>query len=740
MDIVMEQITGYIESIVYLNSENGFVVAKLKENDKDQLIIIVGSIPSIQVGESIQCQGDWKYHNRFGKQFEVKDHQIKIPADLMAIKKYLESGLIKGIGPVYAQKIIKYFKEDTLKIIDETPKALLEISGIGKKRVDIIIKCWQEQKHVRDVMIFLRSCNVSPAYAQKIYKTYGNESIERVKQNPYQLAFDITGIGFKMADSIAINLGFELTSEKRIEAGIEHVLWEMTSHGHTCFPKIEFLPQAQSILDVHEDLICNKLDKLIKSKKVEVSIINTDDGKKEFIFLRSMFFYEKSIANHLNRIKNSKSSIRDVFVEKAITWVQEKFKIKLANMQLQAVESAIKDKMHIITGGPGTGKSTITNAILAILEKVTGKILLAAPTGRAAKRLMEITRKKAFTIHSLLEYDFTTGGFKKNIQNPLKCNLLIIDEASMIDTSLMFHLLSAIPDTTRVIFVGDIDQLPSVGPGNVLRDIIASNAISVTYLDRIYRQAAGSKIILNAHKINKGEFPYLDRDEMSDFLYIESKEPQDILNLILSLVKDDIPKNKKFDPIKDIQVLSPMKKGIIGIENLNRSLQNLLNPSKNPLIRAGMAFHVNDKVMQIKNNYDKDVFNGDVGKIVGIDRTEQEIEVNFDDKIVVYDFSELDELVLAYAVSVHKYQGSECPCIVIPIHTTHFKLLYRNLLYTAITRGKKYVVIVGTKKALAIAIKNNEVKKRYTALSQAIKVEFSKPFYETMLPGDRESK
>ncbi len=707
----MEELTGHIESILYANPENSFTVAKLQSPKYDKLITLVGFFPSLLSGESISCQGEWTIHPQYGKQFEAKEHTIQPPSDIIGIQKYLESGLVKGIGPVYAKKIVDRFKEETLTIIDNSSHRLLEISGIGKKKVKQIKECWEGQRQIRQVMIFLRGHGVSPGYAQKIYKTYGNESIEKVKLAPYQLAKDIFGIGFKIADNIAQNLGHSKTCEERIEAGIEHILWELSNEGNTCYPKEGLIAKVGELLEIAASLVEEKLKHLInKNELIE----------DRYIFLKSLYTYEQSIAQQIHRLLSTPVSFRQIDVRKAVDWAEHQLHLSLALQQKVAVEHALQEKMHIVTGGPGTGKSTITNVILTILGKLTNKILLAAPTGRAAKRLIEITKKRSVTIHSLLEFDFVTGLFKRNENNPLICDLLIIDEASMIDTFLMASLLQAVPSHARILFIGDIDQLPSVGAGNVLKDMIASCKISTTRLIEIFRQGIGSRIVLNAHRINQGKFPDLSYQPTSDFRYYPFEEPSTIQQKILQLVKEELPKEKHFDPMKDIQVLSPMKKGAIGIEMLNHLLQQTLNPSIHPFYRGGRTFHVGDKVMQIRNNYNKKVFNGDIGKIIDIDSKEEKMLIDYEEKIVSYEFSELDEIVLAYAVSVHKYQGSESPCIVLPIHTSHFKLLYRNLLYTAITRGKKLVVLVGTKKSIAIAIKNEEVNTRYTGLQKTL--------------------
>lgn len=705
-----EPLSGYVDAIVYTQPENGFTVARLKEPKKKELSVIVGYLPGLQAGENVVCKGAWKIHPSHGRQFEVSEYTVESPSDILGIQKYLESGLVKGIGPAYAKKIVDYFGLDTLDVIDKTPHRLFEIDGLGKKKVGQIKECWSEQRSIRDVMVFLRAHGASPSYAQKIFKAYGDKSIAKVKENPYLLAKEVTGIGFKNADTIALKLGFALHSPERLAAGIEFVLWELANEGNTCYPITDFIPIAASVLEVEISLIEEALKRLVHTQLVE---------QEGLIWLKPYFAYEQGIARDLLRIIGANQALRPIDSGKAITWVQEKLSIQFAEHQKTAVIQALTDKLHIITGGPGTGKSTITKAILTITSKLTEKIFLAAPTGRAAKRLTQITGKLSFTIHALLEMDFTTGGFKRGKENPLDCDLLIVDESSMIDTSLMFHLLRAIPSRTRVLFVGDIDQLPSVGAGTVLRDLIGSGKIGVTYLTEIFRQAKDSKIITNAHKINHGEFPEISTAEWSDFHFIKSETPEEIRQVILQLVSEEIPKRWKCNPIDDIQVLSPMKKGIIGAEMLNEALQGLLNPSSKPVFRAGKRFHLHDKVMQIKNNYDKNVYNGDIGRIVRI--SEDRIVVLFDEKEVEYNFTDLDQLLLAYAVSVHKYQGSEAPCIVMPIHTTHFKLLHRNLLYTAVTRGKRQVYLVGCMKAIGIAVKNNQVQKRFTGLEKAIK-------------------
>ena len=722
----MEQIYGYIERISFQNPENGYTIAKLKISNKKDLVCIVGLLPSILPGETIRCFGEWKQHLIHGYQFSVDSYKTEAPSDVIGITKYLGSGLVKGIGPVYAKRIVEKFGSDTLNIIDNNPDELHEIPGLGKKRVERIKICWVDQRIIREIIIFLQTNGVSPSYAQKIFKTYGAKSIEKVKANPFSLAKDIFGIGFKTADEIAFKLGIEKDASQRIDSGIEFVLSELSSDGHVCYPIEEFFGESEKMLDVKRELIEARIKFLKEDERIELFDLIYGNAKVNFIWIRPLFLAEVGIAREIKKLLDHPCNLRTIDTEKALEWVQTHLNIKLAENQKLAVMRSLEQKVHIITGGPGTGKSTITNAILSVSSKLTSGILLAAPTGRAAKRMSEITGKKAQTIHSLLEFDYKTGGFKRNRKTPLECDLIIVDESSMIDTLLMNSLLKAIPPHARVIFVGDINQLPSVGPGNVLKDMIASNCLEVTQLNEIFRQAAGSRIIVNAHKINQGEFPDVRNLSDSDFFFLEAEEPEAVLKNIIQLVSVRLPRKYNFNVLDDIQVLAPMRKGVIGTENLNLVLQETLNGQNEPIFRAGKRFAVGDKVMQIKNDYKREIFNGDIGKITRIDSVDQQLIVTIDGREVIYEYSDLDELVLAYAVSIHKYQGSECPCIIIPVHTTHFKLLYRNLLYTGVTRGKKLVVLVGTKKAISIAVRNDEVRKRFTGLKQAL-IEINSP-------------
>ena len=712
---------GSIERITFHNHENAFTVAKLSLEDKpESLVCLVGEMPSIKVGETVRVVGKWSVNPIHGKQLEVSKIFYYTPKSKDAIQKYLESGLVKGLGPKYAKAIIKRFGEQSLEVIDENPDALLEVEGIGKKRVQSIKECWQKQKVVRQLMIFLQQFHVSPNLAQKIFKAYGKNSLEVLKSNPYAIASAIRGVGFKTADTLAQKMGISKSSDQRIQAGILFALSELAQDGHMCYLESDFLEYSAEVLELDQDLIQKQIKPLADEEKIIHLPLPYQGQLRHFIWLKNHYIAERGMAKELGRLKKASCPLRKIDNEKAITWAQTELDIELAEKQKSAVSKAVDEKFSIITGGPGTGKSTITKVILAIYKKIQARIMLAAPTGKAAKRLTEITTHHAKTIHSLLEYDFRIAGFKRNKENPLECDLIIIDEASMIDSFLMYQLLRALPDSAKVILIGDTHQLPSVGPGNVLKDFIASEKVPFTFLNEIFRQASSSQIVMNAHRINQGPFPHLFSGKDSDFFFIEAKEKELALETIVHLTTTRIPKKFRLDPLKDIQVLSPMKKGVIGCDNLNQQLQKSLNSHSSQSKDGIRGFYKGDKVMQLRNNYQKEVFNGDVGVVADIFFSDEELWVQMDDKKVCYTFSELDDLTLAYAVSVHKYQGSECPCIIMPIHNTHFMMLQRNLLYTAITRGKQLVVVVGTKQAIAMSVKNDSVQKRYTGLLNAL--------------------
>ena len=726
---MLEELKGQIERITYNNKETGYTVARVKIHGKPDLVTVVGNLMSPMPGEILSMKGEWTSHPKYGQQFKVVYYESSVPATVLGIRKYLGSGLIKGIGPVMAERIVKQFGNQTLDIIEDQAERLAEVEGIGKKRIGMIRQAWDDQKEIREVMLFLQSHGISSAYASRIYKHYGDRSIGIVRENPYRLAMDVFGIGFLTADKIAGQLGFSKDSHLRAEAGILFILNQLADDGHVYYPYEPLMEKCHEVLQIDYNIMTKALEGLVISGKIAIENLNNDtkntNKNNQAIYLSKFYFCEKRIAERIKLLISTPEILRPVQVEKAVEWVQKELSIQLAPNQLEAIRNALENKVLILTGGPGTGKTTIINAILKIFNAMGARCLLAAPTGRAAKRMTETTGIPAKTLHRLLEFSFQSGGFQKNEEKPLNCNVLIVDEASMIDTVLMHHLMKAVPPTASFILVGDVNQLPSVGPGNVLKDMISSGTVPVTTLTEIFRQAAESLIIVNAHRINQGNFPLLPSHDHSkspgDFYFIRQEDPKKVLNIILDLTCKRIPKRFGYDPFDQVQVLTPMHRGTLGAANLNYHLQQALNPKKDSLILGGRSFKIDDKVMQIRNNYDKKVFNGDIGRIKHIDADSKEFTILFDDRLVTYDFSELDEIVLAYAISVHKSQGSEYPVVVIPIITQHYILLQRNLIYTAVTRAKKLAVLVGTWKALAIGIKNDKTSKRYTLLKERLK-------------------
>jgi len=704
----MEYLSGVVERITFTNEENGFSVIKIKSKGFVDLVTVVGNLAAVNVGATIRLKGEWRYDSKFGKQFNVVDYRETVPATIAGIEKYLGSGLIKGIGPVYARRIVKHFKEDTLKVIEESPDYLINVGGIGQKRVDMIKKAWQEQKEIKNVMLFLQSNGVSTAYAVKIYKTYGNESINIVKTNPYRLADDIWGIGFKTADKIAQQLGFDKHSFERCRSGIVYVLNELSNGGHCFSTREQLLETTEKMLELERLLIEDTIDRMIEEKT-----IIPDEGNA--IYLPAFYYSEVGIAKRMKEILALESIYKSADTDDIIESIEREYQIKYDEVQVEAVKTAVSSKFMVLTGGPGTGKTTTTLAIIKIFQKLNAGILLAAPTGRAAKRMSEATGMEAKTIHRLLEYS-PLEGYKKNAESTLECDVLIIDETSMVDTILMYNLLKAVSNETVVILVGDVDQLPSVGAGNVLKDIIESGTVDVVKLTRIFRQAQGSAIITNAHRINKGETPNLKGGSKSDFFFVEEDEPQKVVETIKDLCVRRLPNYYKVDPVNDIQVLCPMQRGEAGAFNLNLILQEALNPGDVSIKYGGTVYKLKDKVMQIKNNYDKNVFNGDIGTITNIDTEDKTLIISFDGVDVEYDATELDEVVLAYATTVHKSQGSEYKIVVAPFTMQHYMMLQRNLLYTCVTRAKKILVLVGSRKAIGIAVSNNKTQKRNTML------------------------
>ena len=726
---MLTHLKGQIERITYTNEENGYSVVKLKVYGRADLVNAVGSMMAPTPGEILDLKGEWSNHPKFGEQFKITHYKTEVPATVYGIQKYLGSGLIKGIGPVMAKRIVKKFGEATLDLIETDADKLVAVAGIGKKRIAMIKAAWEEQKEIREVMLFLQTHGVSSGYATKIFKQYGDQSIAVVQENPYRLATDIFGIGFITADGIAEKLGFDKQCQVRAEAGILYILHQLADEGHVYFPYEPLIQKCREMLEIERDLIIRAIGTNILAARIVLEDLNDDTGEflenNKGVFLKKFHVSETGIAARLKRLLTAPKAIRAIDAQKAVDWVQKRLAIDLAENQAEAIKCASQNKILVITGGPGTGKTTIINAILKIFTPLKIRIQLAAPTGRAAKRMSEATGHEARTLHRLLEYSMKKGGFQKDHKHPLPCELLIVDEASMIDTILMHHLLKAIPLQATFILVGDIHQLPSVGAGNVLKDIIASHAIPVVKLDKIFRQARESRIIVNAHRINGGKMPLSQNPgENSDFFFIEQEDPEQVLNTILDLAGKRVPEYFGLDPMNDIQVLTPMHRGVVGAGNLNLALQNRLNQNTQGIERGNRTFRMGDKVMQIKNNYDKEVFNGDMGRIVRLEPETREVIISFEGRELPYDFMDLDEVILAYAVSVHKSQGSEYPAVIIPILIQHYMLLQRNLIYTAVTRGKKLVILVGTRKALAIGIRNDKTLKRYTLLEkrlQAIK-------------------
>lgn len=719
------QLAGQIERITYTNAESGYTVLRLRVKGYPELVTAVGSIALPAVGEELFMTGGWQHHPKFGDQFRIDTCKTSAPSTKSGIEKYLASGLIKGVGPSMAEKIVAKFGSETLNILDNDPDRLTEIPGIGGKKVEMIQSSWMEQREIREVMLFLQEYGIATGYAVRVFKQYGAASLQVLTENPYRLAIDIFGIGFVSADKIAANMGFAKESPLRIRAGVLHVMSQFVSEGHIYVPIEELSEKAAEILSVSVDLAERGVEDARLAEELITEWFKDEEGEDDCaVYLPAFHYAEANSAKNLLKLMSAPFNGQYVNPDVAIPWVQEELKIELAEQQREALKTAISSQVMVITGGPGTGKTTLIRAILKIREARGYTVMLAAPTGRAAKRMTEATGHEAKTIHRMLEYvgrGGMSGDFMRDETNPLACDLLIVDEASMIDQILLHHLLKAIPKGASLILVGDVNQLPSVGPGNVLKDIIDSGVCATVRLNEIFRQARESRIVVNAHKINAGEMPDFDEDYASglkDFYFIQQEDPDKALEVIKSLVTDRIPKSFGFDPMDGIQVLTPMHRGSVGTMKLNAELQKVMNTAQGAkLQRLGRVLQEGDKVMQIKNNYDKDVYNGDIGTIFRIDGEEMKLIVKMDNGLVSYDFAESDELVHAYAVSIHKSQGSEYPAVVIPILTQHYVMLQRNLLYTGITRGKKLVVIVGTKKALAIAVKNDKTRRRWTRLS-----------------------
>lgn len=727
------KIRGVVELITYQNPENGYTVLKCAVKSYKELVTVIGSLLDVNVGSVLLIYGNWKVDSRYGRQFAAESWEETLPATVFGIEKYLGSGLIKGVGPKYAKKIVAQFGTETLEVIETDISRLQEVDGIGKKRIKMIRDSWERQKEIKNVMLFLQDHGVSTSFAAKIYRQYGNESLEKMKENPFQMADDIWGIGFKTADGIAQKLGFAKEAYVRLRSGIMYTLSNLADEGHVFAYQEQLIAKAAELLEAEESSIVMTLDQMIMDKDLicETVDYNTDQAEMKAIYLPAFYYAEAGVAGKLKRLAQAPAADRlwhalmdarqktgNESLSIDVSKIQEKVHMEYDEIQADAIRKAAVSKVMVLTGGPGTGKTTTTQGIIAAYRSFGLKILLAAPTGRAAKRMTEATGLEAKTIHRLLECK-PPEGYQKNEDNPLEGDVLIIDECSMIDMILMNALLKAIPEGMRLILVGDIDQLPSVGAGNVLRDIIDSGVFPVVRLTRIFRQAQSSRIIMNAHAINEGKFPDISNGKNTDFFYIEKEDPEEAVQEIVRLVKNNLPRYYK-TPWNHIQVLTPMQKGIVGAANLNLALQEALNPQGDGLRRGGYLFRAGDKVMQIRNNYEKEIFNGDIGTVESVDLQERMLKVNFDQHIIEYEASELDELVHAYATTIHKAQGSEYPIVVMPVLMNHYVMLQRNLIYTGITRAKKVLVIVGTRKALSYAVRNVTVTKRNTFLKERL--------------------
>ncbi len=733
-------IEGAIERIVYANVENGWSVVRLVVRGRGE-VTAVGNLLSVQPGESLRLTGQWIKDRKFGRQFKADSYMTIKPETFIGIEKYLASGLVPGIGKELARRLVQHFGLDTLDVIDQQPDRLTEVEGFGRVRVKRIKAAWKEQSEIRDVMVFLQSHGISTAFAIKIYKLYRGSAISVVRENPFRLAREVRGIGFKSADRIARHLGIAADSEQRAAAGVIHTLRQAADQGHVYVPRQQLLLDTSELLTVNAEIIAPALDDLIATGELaavvpagntadpSISDSNTADRfaaadlntPHAAIYLKALEVAEKGVATLFRALTAQQSLPLEIDIGRAIRWFENSQSLELATQQRRALQQAITHKVMVLTGGPGTGKTTLVKGIVSILTMKGLRVQLAAPTGRAAKRLSEATGIEAKTVHRLLEFNPRERGFSRGPDNPLTTDLLIIDEASMMDITLTYNLLKAVPQKSRLILVGDIDQLPSIGPGRVLADVIDSGAFEVVRLDEIFRQALDSLIITNAHRVRVGVMPTLrPPDDEGDFFFFERNEPEAILATVKRLIGQRIPRSFGFDPTREIQLLTPMRRGLLGAANLNAELQTLLNPDSEGITRSGQLLRVGDRVMQVRNNYDLDVFNGDIGRIQSFDTENEIARVDFDDREVDYDFLELDELALAYACSIHKSQGSEYPCVVIPLHTQHFTLLQRNLIYTALTRGRRLVIIVGSRRALEIAVESQNSTRRATLLTERL--------------------
>ena len=711
----MDHLRCVVERITYQNADNGYTVLKCAVKNAQDLVTVVGIMPDTHVGSVLALEGVWKVDAKYGRQFSVEKFEETLPATVYGIEKYLGSGLIKGVGPKFARRIVEKFGKDTLDVIEENPDALIEVEGIGRVRVERIRKSWEEQKEIKNIMLFLQGHEVSTSHATKIFKTYGSDSISVVQENPYRLADDIWGIGFKTADTIAEKMGIEKDRFIRLRSGILYTLNKLSENGHCYAVREQLIQAAVQLLEVEEAELEITLDEMLRTEEVI--------REEEAIYLPPFFFSETGCAKRLLKLLAAERRVQmdvDTVMETVMGRAGQGQHITYDEVQLEAIRAAVSSKIMVLTGGPGTGKTTTTMGIIAAYRAAGCRIVLAAPTGRAAKRMSEGTGMEAKTIHRLLEYK-PPEGYQRKEENPLEGDVLILDECSMIDIMLMYNLLKAMPEQMTLIMVGDTDQLPSVGAGNVLKDIISSGRIPVVRLSRIFRQAQGSRIIMNAHRINKGEQIDMRGGRDSDFFFAAKETNEEVVELLVKYCTENLPRYYHVDALQDIQVLTPMQRGVCGAANLNQVLQEAMNPGSIFLRRGGTQYRLHDKVMQIRNDYDKEVFNGDIGVINHVDMEERELTVNFDGREVVYDVSELEELTLAYATTIHKSQGSEYPIVVMPFTMSHYVMLQRNLLYTGVTRAKKILVLIGEKKAVWYAVKNETTADRNTKLAERLR-------------------
>lgn len=710
-------IEGALDKIVYANEENGWSVVRLIVRGRGQ-ITAVGHLLGVQPGESLRLTGRWVRDRKFGEQFRVHSYLQVQPATYVGMEKYLGSGLIQGIGPSMAQRLVQHFGLETLDVIENHPERLAEVGGIGPVRSERIRQAWEDQRSIRSIMIFLQGHGISTTYAVRIYKRYRHEAVAKVRENPYQLARDVYGIGFKSADKIARDLDIPLDSPQRAAAGVLFSLQEAADRGNVYVARGTLVETAAELLELPLDKVEPAVASLVDMGEVAVvprNLPGPPSDRSDAVFLKRLEVAEHQVAEHIRRLTTHGEIQLDMNAQRAIRNFERQESLELAEGQRQALEKALTSKVLVLTGGPGTGKTTLVRAIVSVLTRQGLRLELAAPTGRAAQRLAEATNTNAKTVHRMLEYSPREGGFQRHADNPVDADLIVVDEASMLDTPLASHVLGALRDAARLVLVGDVDQLPSVGPGRVLGDLIDSGAVEVVRLTQVFRQAQESQIVTNAHRIRQGEMPLMRPPEKGDFFFIEREEPEDALTTLKHLIGERIPRGFGFD-VRDIQVLTPMQRGTLGAANINAKLQTLLNPNGKEIARGSRLLRLGDRVMQVRNNYDLEVWNGDVGYIADIDTTEQTATIAYGDREVIYELSDLDELRLAYATSIHKSQGSEYTAVVIPLHTQHFVMLERNLIYTAITRGKKLVVVVGSGRALGMAVQKESAERRATLL------------------------